>query len=277
MSEQAEAPVSEGSATQAVLKKSKVKTKSKESQVNPNDVLAVTAHDIENLSKDKAFEMADELFQTSGFNDFRLGGVLKVISEHKDWQEGYASFEAMIEDRYGIKYRKAMYLIEIYTRLVDNQIPWDKVKDLGWTKLQIVAKKLKQSNVDEWVQKAKALTALQLGILVRQKKGGGEEEGEGGEENKQPTSDITTMTFKLHPDQKGTVRSALDKCREEVGTDVDTVALETICIGYLGGSVSIKKVEEEMSLLDVLQKYPLEEVLAAFDKRFPDVQIEVAA
>ena len=286
MSENAEqVPVETGegqgqSATQVTLKKSKAKSKEMvkmQAPANQDDFLMVTAYDIENLSKEKAFELADDLLQTSGFNDFRLGGVLKVIQEHKEWQQGFGSFDEMVENRYGIKYRKAMYLIEIYKNLVTNQIPWEKVKHLGWTKLQVISRKLTPENVDEWVEKAEQMTALALNDAVRGKGGEAAKSAEGNE-GQPAQSQVTTMTFKAHPDQKDTINQAIEKAKEEVKTEVATVALEAICIGYLGGSVSIKTVEAApQTLAEVMKQNSLEDVLAAFDQVFPDVDVHVAA
>lgn len=41
----------------------------------------------------------------------------------------------------------------------------------------------------------------------------------------------------VHRDQAATIAHALEKARAEAGTPFDIVALEMICVGYLGGSV----------------------------------------
>lgn len=42
----------------------------------------------------------------------------------------------------------------------------------------------------------------------------------------------------VHRDQATTIAHALEKARAEAGTPFDIVALEMICIGYLGSSVA---------------------------------------
>ena len=262
------------SATEALLKKGVVKAgkqaaKSKTAQVatkvaDSNDLLLKTAYDLESLDKAKAFELAESLIENAGFDDFRLGGVLAVIQANS-WLEGYESFKALIQDKFNLKYRKAMYLIEIYHSLVTKQIPWEKVKDLGWTKLQLIHKVLTLENLEDWVAKAKVLTAVQLDDLVKGKADG----------KPKVTSDISTLTFKVHGDQKDTIRNALDKAKAEVNTEFDSVALETICVGYLGGSISAASIPQA-SLKDVMAAHSMEEVLAAFEVQFPGVDLTVA-
>ena len=46
---------------------------------------------------------------------------------------------------------------------------------------------------------------------------------------------VTTMSFKVHSDQKATIDAAIEKAKEASGTSVGTVALEFICLDYMGG------------------------------------------
>lgn len=253
----------EGTAT--LLKK---KTKAK--VVQDEDFLQSTAAELENLSKDQAFTLADTLLEQAGTNDFKLGGVLSVIQTH-GWFEGYPSFRAMVDDRFKMHYRKALYLVQIYNDLVENQIPWEKVKGLGWTKLKEIAKLLTPSNVDEWVARAKSMTVLQLKEYVS----GAKKKAKSGS-SETISTDVSTMTFKVHQDQKDIIRAALDKAKDETHTDVDTVALTNICTGYVAGTVAAAVLQpENVSLEDLLKKHGYMDVLMAFDKVFPEVNITV--
>jgi hypothetical protein len=261
----------EQSATTTLLKQTK-KAKSKVSVVSDsalNDWLLMTATEIENLSEGDAYALVGKILDEQGVNDFRLGGVLAVIQEN-GWLEGHESFKALCEQKFGLHYRKAMYLIQIYSDLVDNQIPWEKVKNLGWTKLKEIAHILTPENVDEWVKKAEALTVLQLqeAVKVFLKKA----EGSQGAEGATTTSTVTTLTFKLHADQKETIRHALDKAKAEAKTEFDTVALEAICIGYLGGSVQAASATAG-DLKGLMTQKTFEEVLEIFEQVFPQVEL----
>ena len=238
------------------------------------DLLLETAHSIETLSQDKAFEAVESILEEAGLNDFRLGGVLQVINTH-GWYEPYNSFKALLKERFNLEYRKAMYLINIYNVLVEAQIPWSKVSHLGWTKLKELVKVLTPENVDYWVEEAANCTVLQLIEKIRQAKGVASS-------GKGDSSDITTITFKVHPDQKEVIRTALDKAKEELNTEVDTVALENICVAYMGGTVTMQVVQKEsepvvvggdLPLNELFSKVGYEKVLEAWEQAFPDMDL----
>jgi hypothetical protein len=262
------APAPASAATKLLTKAAKTKAKT---EVAAEDFIVKTAHQVENLTKDSAYSLIPQLIEDIEGNHFRLGGVLAVIQSN-GWNEGFGSFKEAVEEKFGLHYRKAMYLIAIYNALVKNQIPWVKIKDLGWTKLKELAPILTPENVDEWVTKASVLTVKQLIEAI--KKSSTATEGETTSDG-QPTSTVETMTFKLHMDQKETVKHALDKAKAEVGTDVDTVALENICVGYLGGAVAIGKSAEAPTLKEMMAKHTYEEVLMVFEQVFPDVNLQV--
>lgn len=228
------------------------------------DLIAVIAQEIESLTKVKALNLADKLSENIEADYFRLGGVLKVIYE-STWFEGHESFGAFVSDRFGFQERKAKYLMEIYTHLVTKQIPWEKVAGLGWTKLKDLARVLTAENVDEWVEKATPLTVAELQALLK----GPAAEGKASDT---VSSDSQTLKFKFKSDQVETVTSALNKAKAEVNTTYDSVALEAICTGYLGGSVGVsagKTLEEQMA------EAGAEGVLELFDKLFPHINLTV--
>lgn len=240
------------------------------SEVDADDLIVATAHEVENLKSDKAFAMVPKLLDSIDHDYFRLGGVLAAIQAQGWFQDkGHETFRAFVEAECGIAYRKSMYLIQIYTGLVESGIPWDKVKHLGWTKLKELANILSPENVDEWVALAEQVTVLQLQEHIKQATKGAAS-GDNPEAPDAPKSDTTTMTFKMHADQKETIREALDKAKHETGTEVDTVALEAICIDYLGGSSKLKAVP---SLKSLMEGKSVEEVLEAVAEAFPQVEL----
>jgi hypothetical protein len=67
--------------------------------------------------------------------------------------------------------------------------------------------------------------------------------------------------YHAHEDQIETIQLALDHARSELGTEFDSVALDAICTNYLsGGSVT-----KPSSVVDVLKRYSVEEILEAVD------------
>src|SRR5674476_411675 len=102
--------------------------------------------------------------------------------------------------------RKAYYLIAIYTDLVTKQIAWEKVKHLGWTKLKELAPILTPENTDEWVAKAEKLTVMEL--IAALKAGTSPSDITG-----KTSDDVTTLKFKLKPDQLEIVQAAVAKAK----------------------------------------------------------------
>ena len=248
--------MTEATAVQEPVAKQKVK--------QTGNVITDVATEIENLSKTKALHLADRLVEEIDTESFRLGGVLNLIHTNQ-WYEGYPTFGAFVNEKYGFQERKARYLIEIYTHLVKKQIPWDTVKDLGWTKLKDLARFLTPENAAEWVEKASKLTVLELQAML---KGQAAE----GEKTEKATSDVTVLKFKLHKDQLETVQSALSKGKAEFQTEFDSVALENVMAGYLAGTVTATAASPSP---EVFKSMGAEAVLAIFEKAFPEINITV--
>lgn len=257
-------------AEQAVASAEKVDT-SEAQTVKADDLIVQTAHEVENLKEEKAFKMVPQLLDSSAQSDFKLGGVLSVI-QHQGWymDRGYENFRAYVESECGLNYRKAMYLIAIYNGLVESGVKWEQVKHLGWTKLKELASILTTENVADWVAKAEEMTVLQLQEYIKAQSAGTATADEPTAAKQAQAKKTTTMTFKLHEDQKATVKEALAKAKHETGTDVDTVALEHICLDFLGGQSKLAKMP---TLEEMMKGKSAEEVLSAFGEVFPDVEI----
>lgn len=245
----------------AVVTKGKKKTTS-------GNLIADVAQEVENLNKQKALNLAAQLAEQIDTNYFKLGGVLKLIFD-QSWFEGAESFDVFVYERFGMKSRKARYLMDIYTELVTKNIPWEKVAHLGWTKLKDLAKVLTAENIDEWVAKAEIATVIELQAML---KATAPADG-----SAPPTTvdDVKTMKFKLKADQVETVQEALNKAKAEAGTEFDNVALEMICTGFLGGSVEVAT--KEVDLKALFAQVGWETVLMTFGEVFPEINIDVGA
>lgn len=232
------------------------------------DIIASSAKKIEHLKEAKAFEMVPELQSDMDRNAFMLGGVLaKIQSEGWYQNKGYENFKQYVEAEAGIAYRKAMYLVGIYNALVESGVPWAKVGHLGWTKLKELAPILDMDNVDEWVGIAENMTVLQLQEHIKASTAG-TDAGNTPDTDTTSAKEVTTKTFKLKKDQKGTVDEALDKAKHQGNTEHDSVALEYICMDYLSGGG-----KKPASLKEAFKGKSIEEVLAVIDEAFPLVVI----
>lgn len=226
------------------------------------------AQGVENLDAEAALTTLYELIETKGMNDFRVGGVLAVIQSNSFWKEmgEFDSFRNFIEAHLGMEYRKSLYLINLYEALVEAEVRWEDVSDIGWSKLKELKDIITAENADEWLERARDNTVLQLHELVKSFKAGTLESTDMSSES----STITSMTFKVHTDQKETIQQAVDKAKSEAETEFPGVALEAICINYLtGGKV------KSSSLNDMMAKAGIQEVIAMIDLLWPDIEVSM--
>jgi len=256
-------------AAQTEAEKPKAKAKHKPVIAAADDVLVQIVQDISKLDAATAIAAVPALLDGADENYFRLGGVLSAISANKFYEtKGYDTFKSFVEHEYNIQYRKAMYWIQIYDNLIESSVPWNKVKDIGWTKLKELSGILTLDNVDEWVQRAKNSTTLQLIEAINLAKSGSLEKS-GIEPVDEHKSEVTTFTVKVHADQKTLIREAIDKAKQEAQTDYDGVALEAICMNYMSGG----NVGKPAALETMLAKFTPEDVLLALEKAFPSLEI----
>ena len=272
------------------LTTAKDKKATQKQQILLADPISKAANTIENLTAEAALKMAVELVDGTEFSTFQLGGVFAKVNSSKYFLDyGHPDFKSWVEQAHGMKYRKAMYLISIYETLLGMALPWDKVKGLGWTKLKTMLNPnlnlLTAENVDEWVDKAKNMTVLQLESAVTANSK--DQDGSATEQDAGKT--VTTMTFKLHADQKELIREALEKAKATSGTTYDTVALEQVAMEFLGKPIAppaSKPVEGQVfmkmetgadvkSLAAMFKATGYELVLEAFGEAFPSITLDV--
>jgi len=260
-------------ATKTVVKKKPV------AKVEP-DLIAKSATVIEKLTKDKAFAMVTQLLDDSDFNLFKVGGALAVIQDN-GWynDEGFSSLKEFVESRYDMEYRKAMYWIAIYKALVESGVPWTSVKGLGWSKLRLIASVLTLENVDEYVELAKDMTQRQLAEYVKSQKKGSLDSNKTDDDSEPTTQQavadakkVTTMTFKVHEDQKEIIREAIDTAKNDADTEFDTVALEAICMSYISGNGGAQL---KQPLEAAMKKAGYAGVFDVFETLWPDIELSV--
>lgn len=261
-------------------KKSKSKTASKPEAstaavaVDAKDVLAGTANEVEQLTKPKALKLAPELVNSAGANDFKLGGVLARIQE-EGWWEGseHESFKLYVENVLGLKYRKSMYLINIFDKLVEAGVSWADVSSIGWSKLRFIVDHLTAKNAPDWAKRCDKMNALQIQDYVKQlelkkAKKGSKDTGE------PEVAAVSTMSFKVHADQKDMIREALDKKKDEIDTEFDTVALENLAIDYVEGTTGKGKKVTKASVTEYLTNLGEEKAAALLISIYPNLEGE---
>lgn len=246
---------------------SKTKSKTKSAEKNDDlDLIIDTAKEIEDLSVSDALNSVSPLLETTDVNNFKLGGVLYRI-QSEQWYEnaGYESFKDYVTQEHDFSYRTAMYRIGIYKDIVESGIDWATVGVIGWSKLKEISHVITPENASEWVERAKGLTVVQL--IEYMKSFNKKADDDSGKPSTK--ANITNMTFKLHDDQKDIVSASLDKAKQEVGTEYDTVALQHVCDVYVSGKLG-KKSE---SLSSLMKTAGFEKVLEEFEKVFPEIHL----
>ena len=274
-----EAPVAKVKITKPEVEK--VDTTDAESLVQESvitdetDMIATVEQSIEQLNEDQAFSMVPSLLNNIDQTYFRLGGVLhKIQSQGWYLDKGYDNFRAYVESEGGMAYRKAMYLISIYTNLTSAGVSWNSVSALGWTILKDLAAYLTTENVDEWVEALKNMTVLQAQEYIKAKTAASD--GPNNNDDTVASSSLTTITFKVHADQKETIKEAIAKNKHEAGTEFDSVALENICINYLASDTKVpKKAAKVIAIHEQLIGLGIEAAIETFNKAYPDANLSI--
>lgn len=254
--------------------KKKTVIKAKES-ATASDVILVIAHKVENLDEASALALVKTLAESRAVNEFELGGVLATILVH-EWFTPHASFKDWCNAVSPIGYRKARYLISIYSNLLDSGVKWSDVESLGWTKLRILAKYLTTENVTAVVEWATNCSVVQI-----------EEQAEAKWGTQTSTSEvpeskaITSKTFKFHDDQLEVVEAGLSKAMQEKNTQYPAVAMEHICLSYLGEPTGAKlpvsdatPADDATTMKALMTKFGAEGTLNVFSEVFPEVELE---
>lgn len=164
-----------------------------------------------------------------------------------------------------MRYSKARYLIQIYKKLTELGVPWEKIRGIGWTRVREVLPLVNQENVDSWLHRARRLSTRHLKKAItierlhargaRQKSAGAEPEGktssdgqgqdDGASPAKTPApwragSDrdpegevVGTLILRGCPEQVEIVNAAIDQRMKESGFDSRMACLAAICAPHL--------------------------------------------
>ena len=205
----------------------------------------------------------------SALNLFELGGHLSKI-ENENWFGEHSTLGEYAFGELGFRKTKAYGLVIIYKTLLDLEIPWSVVEELGSTKVTLLCAKhnagaLNDDDFMEMLEDSKTMTCKELtaelkGILVPGSSGAPK-----------------VLTFKPHPDQMETIQAALVKAKDEGNTKVDTVALEYICLDHNSGKhvkpsgeYAPHKLKEMMGIAGP------EKTAIAFKEQFPDSKLVIS-
>lgn len=234
---------------------------------------------VEKLKKIETHEEAsllvDSLNDTGAYYQFVLGGVLVEIQK-RGWTD-HGEFYAHVEERHGIKKRKAQYLMSVFSAIVVLDIPWTDAKDVGWSNLRILSPYLTADNVGEWLAKAKGKTHAEVLVMLDEFKASGTVPTNPFDDGTK--SKFKTLKFDVTDDMSTTVDLAIEKAMKEGTTDSEGQALEYMSMDFLAGG---KK--ETPSLGDMFQamkdsadsdQVATDVIMQAFCAVFPAAHVEV--
>ena len=244
---------------------------------DPNNAIHSAVAKIEKISSEaEAAALVEQLADATGFYQFALGGVLVKI-QAQGWTNGVGEFYAYLEDRFGMKKRKAQYLMSVFNTLVSLNVPWEKAKLVGWSNLRILAPLLTPENVDEWLSKASGQTHGHVKAMIAlAKQDGTIPSGKFDDLESEP---VVKKVFKIHADQVESIDNAIAKAKQEGNTQFDGQALEYVCMDYLAGgkkpTTTVNALFQKIKKSADTPTDAIDVILTAFCEIFPEVTIEV--
>ena len=206
--------------------------------------------------------------------DLALGGTLRKIIDN-GWEViyGYENVRDLVEGELGMRYRKAMYLVEIYDKMVELGISSQgDVSNLpSWTKLREMTAVLTKDNYTAWFEKVTELTVMQVRSLVREAMANEENKGEVPADATKSNS-YSALSLQITEDQKETIDDAVEMAKTfgEAGSTAD--ALSGICMEYMANVAG----EEKETLADILKGYEPMQILETVSQLWPDIDISVS-
>jgi hypothetical protein len=128
--------------------------------------IAALVVEIQDMTSEAALKRATRLVRICHRTYFELGGTLKRIKDEK-WYHPHKTFKAYVADL-GISYREAKYFISIFETLTRANIEWEKVEEIGWTKLVCLVDVITTQNADHWLKIARETPRAHLRQLVKE-------------------------------------------------------------------------------------------------------------
>lgn len=189
---------------------------------------------IQLLAEKDAISAAKYLLTQEQKTLYTLGGVLKHVNETGAYKslgyDGKNGFNEFCENELGVKYRKAMYMITIYSTFQQIGVAEDELERIGWSKLAELARipvdKL-TDDLDDLLTRAKSGTR---DGLVEHIKEHYEVATQAARVKK------TKFSFSVVEAEGETVRRALDHAKTLAQTDDINVAFLHVCGDWMNNA-----------------------------------------
>jgi hypothetical protein len=185
-------------------------------------------------------ELAREQVEEAQHADYLLGGILyhvRLEGSYKEISEDYAGnrgFALFVEEELGVKYRKAMHLIEIYTAFSRFGIKGEVVGEVGWTKAMEISRVMDEDNADALVELARDSSVTELKDNIS------ENFGKKGTDTREVVK-RTTFKFRLLEESGAAITSYLEQAQDQLGMDNLDSVFEHIITQWATENLNLKK------------------------------------
>lgn len=200
---------------------------------DPDDVIHATVAEVQSIeTEDELIKKVRDLAEASEYNFFRIGGFMSE-AQARGWCGEYGDFWEFTEAVFGLKKRAVQVHIQVYHALVGCGASWEEVRNIGWSKLMLVAPYLNPDNYKKWLDVAKGGTFSAIQTTIKQHKealkSGDAAPGE------LESTPVKKMHFSVHEDEVDTIEAALSVAMESGGTEFPGTALTYICSDFIAG------------------------------------------
>ena len=162
--------------------------------------------------------------------------VVKRDQKYIEW--GFENFREWVEKDLNLEYRIGLWYAQMGETIDKFNIPKSVVLSVSWTKFKEIAQLDNWEQIEPLLKRASGMSFKEVQAEVKQIR-----------KNIAPKKEVTltTLTLKLKEDQYDVVMQAIERAKEETGTESIGSAIEHICQEYLvGGAESdIFNFEEE--------------------------------
>lgn len=145
----------------------------------PADEFGALEHEDEEVlamvtGAENLLDLAKEVANESVVAEWTLAGVLfhvRLTGEYKNLKPEYADdkgFATYVQNELGIQYRKAMYLVSIYHRFNQYGLGADYLQAVGWSKCALIARVMKEDNVEALSTLAETSTVVDLKEAIKE-------------------------------------------------------------------------------------------------------------
>lgn len=191
------------------------------------DMFADMAFRAKHLTTETATEAARDLVLADSTNSFELGAVLLEVRNRALFPDG-TDFKTWVADELEYKYRKAAYLIEIYSKAQQLGLKWDNVKHLGWSKLAKLSGVLTEENHEKVLEDVVDMKLIEVEAYVKNMKAGDTKPAA-------PTG-LTKWSAQLSDEQHELVAAAMEHAMSAGNVETHGMALEYVSQHYLSST-----------------------------------------